>query len=180
MCSSSCQEKSHFIIHYERLKQYLLLLYLLSLSSAIFLQVLSRVQQYWVSMGASVESERCTVKCLHFLSSKSVKLGELVANFVAAEQLWLPPLWQWKDSGDPLPSEERRRVQDPHWRCPQCRLHYMVWNLVCSPLVPVSPISNHLGSENSECSAKSAPLAGLPGCWPRHKGLDSDNLKPII
>ena len=119
MCSSSCQEKSHFIIiHYERLKQYLLLLYLLSLNSSIFLQILSRVQQYWVSMGASVESEKCTVKCLHFLSSRR---GELVANFVAAEQLWLPPLWQWKDSGDPLPSEERRRVQDPHWRCPHCR-----------------------------------------------------------
>ena len=118
MCSSSCQEKSHFIIHYECLKQYLLLLYLLSLCSAIYLQVLSRVQQYWVSMGASVESEKCTVKCLHFLSSRR---GELVANFVAAEQLWLPPLWQWKDSGDPLPSEERRRVQDPQCWCPHCR-----------------------------------------------------------
>ena len=53
--------------------------------------------------------------------SLSCRRGELVANFVAAEQLWLPPLWQWKDSGDPLPSEERRRVQDPHWRCPHCR-----------------------------------------------------------
>ena len=53
--------------------------------------------------------------------SLSCRRGELVANFVAAEQLWLPPLWQWKDSGDPLPSEERRRVQDPQCWCPHCR-----------------------------------------------------------
>ena len=152
-------------------------------SCICFLSALRFSCKYWVEC-SSIE---CPWALLWNLQSAqwnalslSCRRGELVANFVAAEQLWLPPLWQWKDSGDPLPSEERRRVQDPHWRCPQCRLHYMVWNLVCSPLVPVSPISNHLGSENSECSAKSAPLAGLPGCWPRHKGLDSDNLKPII
>ena len=93
-------------------------------SCICFLSALRFSCKYWVEC-SSIE---CPWALLWNLQSAqwnalslSCRRGELVANFVAAEQLWLPPLWQWKDSGDPLPSEERRRVQDPHWRCPHCR-----------------------------------------------------------